>query len=492
MNYSLGSILIVDDDHCVRALLEEFFNRKKFQVTSFDCATKALKMITSKELKPNLIICDVNLPNVNGLEFYRKLKDIKIEVPILFITAHASIETAIEAMRLGADDYILKPFQLAEVQHKVEKAMEIRNLRKDNEVLRGEVKRKWGVGNIVGKSKSMKEIFDLLGPVSQASANVLISGESGTGKEVIARAIHENGPRSGKPFIAINCTAIPEALLESELFGHAKGSFTGAMQRKKGLFEEANEGTLFLDEIGDMNPTLQAKLLRVIQERKIRPVGDNTTKEIDVRLISATHRDLKKAIEEDNFREDLFYRLSVIPIHIPPLRFRKEDIPLLAEHFLKRFAITNKKDIKGFSNEAISILIDQPLNGNVRELENIVERAVVFSTASEITEKDLYFLSHQSNSDVFLENVMSKMPTLKDVENRYIQYVLRRTGGRKGKAARILGVNRRTVYRHGKEINQDTAMKTSESNDFSKIEQNESMPFFSSANGPYKNFFASH
>jgi DNA-binding NtrC family response regulator len=306
------------------------------------------------------------------------------------------------------------------------------------------------MGDVIGKSAGMKAVFDLVGRVSAATANILITGESGTGKEMVARAIHQSGPRMNKPFVAINCSAIPETLLESELFGHAKGSFTGAIQRKRGLFEEADGGTLFLDEIGDMNVSLQSKLLRVIQERKVRAVGENIARDVDVRLIAATHKDLKAAIKEGRFREDLYYRLSVIPIVIPPLRHRKEDIPLLAEHFLKKYAATNNAKVKGFTKRAMAKLVGLKWEGNVRELENMVERAVVLCQESLIDEADIPS-PETRNAEEFFGSATTDFPTVSQLEKRYIQLVLEKTGGRKDKAAQILGINRRTLYRKERE-----------------------------------------
>ena len=332
-------IVVIDDEQEMRSLLEDFLSREGYEVNSFSTASAALTALSaSGPLAPtadrgdiDLIISDINMPEMTGLEFTTKLQELRSEIPIILITAFGSIETAIEAMRRGAFHYIVKPFKLTEMSINVERALEHRKLKLDNSALRQEIRRLWSMGGMIGKSPALKAVFDLVQRVAQATANVLITGESGTGKEMVARAIHQNGPRAQKPFVAINCSAIPETLLESELFGHAKGSFTGAIQRKRGMFEEADGGTLFLDEIGDMNVLLQAKLLRVIQEKKVRAVGDNVDKPIDVRIVAATHKDLKAAMKDGRFREDLYYRLSVIPIVIPPLRHRKEDIPLLAE-----------------------------------------------------------------------------------------------------------------------------------------------------------------
>lgn len=452
-------IVIVDDDKEMRSLLQDYLGNEGFEVTCFPIATDALEALAPNgplgqdklEGDIDLIISDIKMPQVDGLEFTTRLQTLRPEIPIILITAFGSIETAIEAMRRGAFHYVVKPFKLAEMAVNVERALEHRKLQRDNIALRQEIKRSWSLGNVLGKSPAMKAVFELVTRVSQATANVLITGESGTGKEMVARAVHDNGPRARKPFVAINCTAIPENLLESELFGHAKGSFTGAINRKRGLFEEAEGGTLFLDEIGDMNVSLQSKLLRVIQERKVRAVGENMTRDVDVRIIAATHKDLKVAIKEGRFREDLFYRLSVIPIVIPPLRHRQEDIPLLAEHFLKKYSATNNSKVKGFTKRATAKLMGQRWEGNVRELENVVERAVVLSTSALIDEADLPSPETQ-NPDSFFSSATGDFPTVTQLEERYIKLVLEKTAGRKDKAAQILGMNRRTLYRKEREF----------------------------------------
>ncbi len=459
-----GRVVVVDDDQEMRSLLEDFLKSEGYQVVTFSAASDALHALTPQgylgpeqgEGDIDLIISDIKMPQMDGLEFSSKLQVLRPEIPIVLITAFGSIETAIEAMKKGAFHYVVKPFKLAEMAVNIERALEHRKLQRDNTALRKEVKRAWMMGDVIGKSPGMKEVFDLVTRVSQATANVLVIGESGSGKEIVARAIHQFGPRSNKPFIAINCTAIPETLLESELFGHAKGSFTGAIQRKRGLFEEAEGGTLFLDEIGDMNVALQSKLLRVIQEKKVRPVGDNQAREVNVRIIAATHKDLKAAIKDGRFREDLFYRLSVIPIVVPPLRQRKEDIPLLAEHFLRKYAATNNVRITGFTKRAMSKLVNLRWEGNVRELENVVERAVVLATTTLIDEGDIPSPETVS-SEQFFGNAVADFPTLDQLEARYMRVVLDKTAGRKDKAAQILGINRRTLYRKEREYGLLTA-----------------------------------
>lgn len=453
-----GRIIVVDDDGEMRSLLEDYFRSEGFDIHCFPLATTALEALGpngshSQEKSDgdiDVIISDIKMPQMDGLEFTSKVHELRPEIPVILITAFGSIETAIEAMRRGAFHYVMKPFKLAEIAVNVDRAIEHRKLQRDNTALRKEVKRSWSLGSVIGKSSAMKEIFDLVTRVSQATANILITGESGTGKEMIARAIHQNGPRAHKPFIAINCTAIPETLLESELFGHAKGSFTGAIQRKKGLFEEAEGGTLFLDEIGDMNVQLQSKLLRVIQERKVRAVGDNLDKAVDVRIVAATHKDLKAAIKEGLFREDLYYRLSVIPIAIPPLRQRRDDIPLLAEHFLQKYAATNNAKVKGFTKRAVEKIMNLKWEGNVRELENVIERAVVLCNGTLIDESDIPS-PETTNAESFFSSSISDFPTVSQLEERYIRVVLEKTAGRKDKAAQILGMNRRTLYRKERE-----------------------------------------
>lgn len=453
---SKGRIVVVDDDKEMRSLLTDYLQGEGYEVVSFPLATEALQALgPAGNLAPescdvDALISDIKMPQMDGLEFAAKLQVLRPEIPVILITAFGSIETAVEAMRRGAFHYVVKPFKLAEMGVNVERAVEHRKLQRDNTALRQQVKKSWALGNVIGKSNAMKEIYELVSRVSQATANILVTGESGTGKEMVARAIHESGPRASKPFIAINCTAIPETLLESELFGHAKGSFTGAIQRKRGLFEEADGGTLFLDEIGDMNVQLQSKLLRVIQERKVRAVGENIDRPVNVRIVAATHKDLKAAIREGRFREDLFYRLSVIPIVIPPLRQRKEDIPLLAEHFLRKYAAMNATGVKGFTKRATAKLMNMRWEGNVRELENLVERAVVLSQKPLIDEDDIPTPETQ-NPESFFSGASADFPTIAQLEERYVRVIMEKTGGRKDKAAQILGINRRTLYRKERE-----------------------------------------
>lgn len=453
-----GRIVIVDDDLGMCSMLKAILEKEGFKVKPFSTAVEALEALSlDGSLGPekhdgdiDTVISDINMPHMNGLEFTQRLRSVRPEIPIILLSASGNLDTAIQAIKEGAFHYIIKPFKIAEMIVNLHRALEYRKLQKDNTALRKEIRSTWRMGEVIGKSPKMKEIFDLVARVSRATANVLITGESGTGKEMIARSIHQMGPRAHLPFIAINCTAIPETLLESEFFGHSKGAFTGAFQKKKGLFEEAHGGTLFLDEIGDMNINLQSKLLRVLQERKIRSVGDNKTRSIDVRIITATHKDLRTAVREGTFREDFFYRLSVIPITLPPLRERQEDIPYLADYFLKKYSASNDSKIKGFTQRAIQKLLKLRWEGNVRELENVIERAVVLSTHSLIDESDIPSLNIE-NADHFFNHTTSDFPTLDQLEARYIRLVLQKMGGHKQKTAQILGVNRRTLCRKEQE-----------------------------------------
>jgi len=448
-----GRILAVDDEAEIRELLTVFLTSEGYEVTCFESAAAALAAVRSADNGDSfdIVISDLGMAQMDGMQLLKTLKSERPALPVIVITGDRNVDTAIEAMRNGAFHYVVKPFKLNELSVHVERAMEKRVLALDVLALRKEVHKNWELHQILGKSAGMKGVFDLIRRVAPSTANVLIRGESGTGKEMVARAIHALGPRADKPFVAINCTAIPETLLESELFGHAKGSFTGAANRKKGLIEEADGGTLFLDEIGDMSPVLQAKLLRVLQEKKIRPVGENTLVDVDVRIVAATHKDLKVGIREGTFREDLFYRLSVIPIQIPPLRERTEDIPLLAEHFLQKYVaenitLGNDKRIRGFTKAALGKLIRLKWPGNVRELQNVIERAVVLCGETYIDDKDLPDPEGISPDEAY--NAITKdFPTLAQMEERYIRVVIEKTAGRKDRAAQILGINRRTLYR---------------------------------------------
>lgn len=450
---SRGFVVVIDDDPEMRSLLVDHLSIEGYTVKPFGESPEAMAYLLGNSVESQsveLVLTDLRMPDIDGLSVLKQYRSSHPQIPVIIMTAFASVDSAVEGLRRGAYDYITKPFKLTEISLTVERAISFGRLQKATQVLSSEVKKTWHYNEIVGKSASMKHIFDLIERIAPANSNVLITGESGTGKEVVAKAIHNRSARATKPFVAINCTAIPDTLLESELFGHAKGSFTGAVSAKKGLFEEAEGGTIFLDEIGDMDMALQSKLLRVLQERKVRPVGDNQSKDIDVRVIAATHKDLKKAIQNGSFREDLYYRLAVIPIVVPPLRHRPEDIPLLAQHFLYKYSILNGGRVHGFSQEALHRLMAMHWPGNVRELENLIERVVVLSAHSVIQAEDIPSGEEQTIENFFGQAVQD-YPTLEELEKRYIRIVLEKTGGKKEKAASILGINRRTLYRKERE-----------------------------------------
>jgi len=446
---SRGFVVVIDDEPEMRSLLVDHLAMENYKVKDFADGAEALAFLNSDKPEAEsveLVISDLRMPDVDGLSLLRNFKPKHPDVPVILMTAYASVESAVEGLRKGAFDYVTKPFKLAEMTHVIERGVIFGRLQRANKSLTKEVKKTWRLNEIVGKSLALKNIFELIDRVATSTTNILISGESGTGKEVVAKAIHQRSPRASKNFVAINCTAIPDSLLESELFGHVKGAFTGANADKKGLFEEADGGTLFLDEIGDMDMNLQAKILRVLQERTIRAVGANQTKPVDVRVIAASHKDLKKGIVNGTFREDLFYRLSVIPIAVPPLRHRIEDIPLLANHFLNKYSLMNGGRVTGFSQEAMHRLMAFSWPGNVRELENLVERLVVLSKNSIIQVEDIP-TGEEKNFETFFGQNTSDLPSLEELEKRYIGLILEKTGSKKEKAAQILGINRRTLYR---------------------------------------------
>jgi len=383
----MESILIVDDERNYLLVLETLLADAGYEVITCDNASEALEVTSSHDL--DLVITDMRMPGVDGMEFLVQLRSLQPEIPVIMMTAYATVEKAVEAMKCGAFDYITKPFKNEELILTIRKALEMHRLKQENRLLSQELQERFKFGNIVGKSKAMRQVYEIIEKVAQTRASVLITGESGTGKELIARAIHFNSPRSDKPFVSVNCSALPETLLESELFGHERGAFTGAVTRRKGRFELAHNGTLFLDEVGDMSPALQVKLLRVLQEMRFERVGGTATLQVDARLVAASNRDLKREVEIGRFREDLYYRLKVVHINMPPLRERRDDIPLLVHHFLRKVAKANGLPVKKVSHEALKYLYQYDWLGNVRELENVIERAVILCDGDEIRPQDL-------------------------------------------------------------------------------------------------------
>lgn len=367
-------VLIVDDDSSIRNMLAIVLKKAGYDATSSENGYVALDKLAKENF--DLIISDIKMPGINGIELLKRIKAAHPEIPVIMITAYASANDAVEAMKLGAEDYITKPFNIDELKLIIDKAIYKKDIEKENVELKSRLTEKERFENIVGKNHQMLKIYDLIDTISQTDSTVLISGDSGTGKELIAKAIHNKSERAGHEFVSINCGALPENLLESELFGHAKGAFTDAYKDKKGLFEVAHKGTIFLDEIGEMSQKMQVKLLRAIQERKIRNVGGNEEIEVDVRIISATNKDLAVEMKQGDFRSDLFYRLNVISIRVPPLRERKDDIRLLLQYFLKIYNQRFNKVIEGFTKEAMDVFLNYSWPGNIRELENFVERAV--------------------------------------------------------------------------------------------------------------------
>jgi DNA-binding NtrC family response regulator len=437
-------ILVVDDDEITCNLLEEVLSKEGYAV---DKALSGQEAIEKGEKNSyGVVLSDIRMLDVDGMEVLRAYRQRSPETIIIMMTAFGSIETAIRAIKEGAYDYVSKPFKLDEIKLTIQRSLEQKRLVEENIHYRQELITKYKLENIVGRSPQMLQVYKTIARVAESRSTVLITGESGTGKELIARAIHFNSPRSARPFVAVDCSSLAETLLESELFGHVRGAFTGAVTAKKGLFEEADRGTCFLDEIGNIGLAMQAKLLRVLQEHEIKRVGGTETVKIDVRMVAATNQNLEALVSEKKFREDLFYRLNVVSIHLPSLRERPEDIPLLTDHFLNKYAAQNNKPVCRISPEAMDVLTRYRWPGNVRELENVIERAATLSSTNLIIPEDLPRRLQMDLSQVALSFLPSSLP-LSELEKLYIQKVLDETGGNKKKAADILGIDRRTLYR---------------------------------------------
>lgn len=440
----MKKILIVDDDRVHRIMLKVNLKEAGYEVIEADDGDQVLRTLAEQTV--DLILMDLKMQRMDGIEAIRLLRKNGRPEPVVVITAFSSVESAVKAMQCGAMDYVTKPVDIESLKITVARALNFEALRGENKELRKRLGEQFDFQNIIGRSPAMEKLFETLALVAPSDATVLINGESGTGKELIAGALHHNSKRKKKPFIKVNCAALNENLLESELFGHEKGAFTGADSQRKGRFELASTGTLFLDEIGDMSAQTQAKILRVLQEGELERLGGSDTIRVDVRLVAATHRDLNEMVEEGTFRQDLFFRLSVVPIGLPPLRQRTEDIPALADFFLKRYAKKNQKDIKGFHPQALMLLARYSWPGNIRELENSIERAVILCLGEQITPKEL---PPQMVPDDF-ETVEAPPSaqgdlSLKDVEREAIRTTLERTDGNKSRTAKILGIARQTL-----------------------------------------------
>ncbi|UCF83714.1 MAG: sigma-54-dependent Fis family transcriptional regulator [Desulfobacteraceae bacterium] len=452
-----GKILIVDDEKDMLALLRRIISEETdHEVVTETNPFEALEIFKASNF--DLLITDLKMPKMDGIKLLGEVKKLKPNVSVIILTAYATVETAVEAIQKGAYDYITKPFRRERILLTIDKVMKWQEMVRENLDLRKALAEKSDLSPLIGATPVMKEIFERIRQVAPTTATVLITGASGTGKELVARAIHQNSLRASKKIITVNCTAIPEQVIESELFGHVKGAFTGAWKDKKGLVEEAHEGTLFLDEIGDLRPRMQTKLLRLLQEGEYRPVGSVETKKADLRFIAATNHNLKEDIREKRFREDLYYRLSVINFEIPPLKERKQDIPLLTYHFLIKYGQIHQKDVRDVSPSAMEMLISQSFSGNVRELENIIERGVIFCRKNALEVRDLHLDNQQNSSYVDLAQEVSRLSfkeakeqMIKRFHRDYIRSLLEENGGNISRAAKAAGIQRQYVHRLMKE-----------------------------------------
>jgi len=442
----MSKILVVDDESLMREFIAESLTFHDYEVDSTENGAKALEFMNNETY--DLILTDYKMPKVTGMDVLRKAREKMPDCKVVIMTAYGTIENAVEAMKLGAFDYITKPFGVEEILLLVKRALEFKTLEIENRMMQTELEEKYGYRNIIGESPAMKKVFDLIQTVSQSRSTVLITGKSGTGKELVARAIHYLSPRKNSSFIKINCAALPTELMESELFGHEKGAFTGAIRKYHGRFERANDGTLLLDEISEMSPTLQAKLLRVLQEREFEPVGSSETLKVDVRIVTTTNRNLEILINDGDFREDLFYRLNVITIHLPLLRERIGDIPLLARHFLEKYNRENGKAIEGISDDVLEMWKNYSWHGNVRELENTIERAVVMCRGKKLELSDVSTpgqgMSKMSDVGTGLSDNLTGY-TIAEMERDLILKTLESQGGNRTATAEILDISVRTL-----------------------------------------------
>ena len=452
MNNKKKKILIVDDDMAHRLMIKANMLDKNYEITQAEDGSEAIENVKKDFF--DLIIMDIKMKTVDGITALKEIKEISPSIPIMIMTAYSSVQTAVEALKLGATEYFVKPLDMEVVCRSVAKTFDYLELQKENKTLKNRLNTEFKISSIIGKSKPMKDVFEVIALSAPSDATILILGESGTGKELIANAIHQNSERKDNLFVKINCAALPENLLESELFGHEKGAFTGAITKREGRFELANGGTLFLDEIGDMTLSTQAKILRVLQEGEFERVGGDKTIKVDVRIIAATNKYLKQEVEKNNFRNDLYFRLSVVPITLPPLRKRKQDIPLLAEFFLKKYTKKNKRIIKGFAPAALDKLMRYHWPGNVRELENVIERTVIMSFDQLISAETLPDLPNSTDSHINEQDAeLQPGRSIKDVEKELIIKTLESTDKNITYAAELLGISRRTLHNKIHEYN---------------------------------------
>ncbi|MFQ5842621.1 MAG: sigma-54-dependent transcriptional regulator [Thermodesulfobacteriota bacterium] len=443
---STNTILLIDDEENFRHMLSVILKKRGYDVETANNGIDGLRKVDMGTY--DTVLCDIRMPEMDGLEFLKEAQKAGCESTIIMMSAYGTLDTAIEAMKLGAYDYISKPFKPDEIVLTLKKAEERERLRRENLFLKREVQKEYSFENIISKNDRMRQIFDTIRKVAKYKSTILIEGDSGTGKELVAKAIHFNSDRSNHPFIPVNCGAIPENLLESELFGHTKGSFTNAVRTKKGLFEEADGGTMFLDEIGELPLQLQVKLLRVLQDGEIRRIGDSKPIIIDVRIIAATIKDLDKEVREDKFRDDLFYRLNVLPIKIPPLRDRKEDIPLLVDHFIHKYSRELNNPIEGIVPEALNCLLNYSWKGNVRELENVIERAIVLTDSNQIQVENLPLeiqSPREESRASSLNDELSIKKASRYLEMDLIKKALHKTNGNHTHAAKLLEISHRAL-----------------------------------------------
>ena len=438
-------ILVVDDEESLCTFMKLMLSKEGYDVVTSVSAERALDLVQADGV--DLVFTDLMMPEMNGLEFVQKLRQIRPDAECVVMTAYASVDSAIEALKLGAADYITKPFKLDEVKIIVKQLLSRRRMEEENRRLHRELGHQASLERFIGNSPEVVALKELVARVAVTESTVLIRGESGTGKDLIARALHALSPRQGAPFVSINCAALPDTLLESELFGHVKGSFTGAVRDKEGLFKAASGGTFFLDEIGEASAAIQVKLLKALEEKVITPVGSTSPMEVDARLIAATNVDLEELVKEGKFRPDLYYRLNVIPIHVPPLRDRREDIPLLVEHFRASIAERTHSEPKQINQEAMSALLSYSWPGNVRELEHMLERAILFAKGKRVSASDFPEKLRSNMPQPVAHDERAATPTLETIEKAYIAWVLQQTGGQKSKAASILGIDSSTLYR---------------------------------------------